>query len=350
MVLAYSDNHRNLVMMEWKKNECPSRSFVPGQRSTLGGAEVTHPVILTLDPLIQLYMVRRRRSPLREGDPMTRASWRPVLVTVLAVVPMIAGCVGMPSADEPGGGALLTLGEPVELTELGLYNDPAWSPDGSTISFSGPGHRGLHTTPSSGGETDELVPAAVLSGFRHRWLDRPQRIVCPARGRHTAVEVSVAARTTRSVFLIDAVDPLYLHDEQIWVRGEVEDIRLSGDEDRFFELLTAPGGGHVAVVGLTTGIHVIEADTGITLAVYTGTHPAWTPAGRHLLFERTTDDGHQLTGGDLWAWSVDSGAATRLTDTPATIETHPSVAPDGRSVAFVRDGSIWVAALDEVAP
>jgi len=249
---------------------------------------------------------------------------------IFTTVALGGGC-----QDLPGDGlsAPLGFGDAVLLADAGDYTDPAWSPGGSLVSFSGPGCQGLH---------------AAVSGFRHQWMDDPPRVLCPARGRHPAIEVPTDSTVMRELAPAEVERPrATIQDDDVFVRVGDEDERFTAGEDRFFEAVVSPQGDHVAAVGLATGVHLIDVESGLTVYTGEGTHPAWSPDGRWLLFERTQDDGHQLTASDLWAVSTETGNAVRLTYTPDAIERHPSVSPDGERVAFVRDGAIWVADLLE---
>jgi len=266
---------------------------------------------------------------------------------LLGAIALGSGCQDLPG---DGPSAPLGLGEPLLLTDAGDYTDPAWSPGGSWVSFSGPRYRGLYVVEADGGGQQLLASPDAVSGFRHRWVDDPPRVLCPARGRHPAIEVLPDGSPMRELRPAEVEAPgAAVREDDVFVRLDGRDERLTAGEDRFFEAVVSPGGDHVAAVGLTRGIHLFEVDSGLTLYASAGTHPVWTPDGRWLLFERTEDDGHRLTAGELWAVSVQTGDAVRLTYTPGAIEQHPSVSPDGERVAFVRDGAIWVADLPEGA-
>ncbi|MBW6499715.1 MAG: hypothetical protein K0B09_15120, partial [Bacteroidales bacterium] len=58
----------------------------------------------------------------------------------------------------------------------------------------------------------------------------------------------------------------------------------------------------------------------------------------------TSDDGHRMTKGDLFAIDPGSGAEHLLTGHTSIIALSPSVSPDGRRIAFEnpQDGGIYV--------
>lgn len=257
----------------------------------------------------------------------------------------LVGCarapVGAPVAEAEPAEIALQLGGGEALTEAGGFLDPTWSPDGDRVSFTGERFTGLYTVAATGGAVETV--AADVHGFRHRWAG--DQIVCPRKGAHPAMEVTPGTGAVREIEREPG--PVFeLHRGDIY-RGEVSDeTRLTQGEDKFFDPVVSPDGARVAIVGLTTGIHVLDLNSGLALAhPGPGTHPAWTPDSRWVLFERTGDDGHERTTGELWAVRAATGETVQLTDTADAIEIHPSVSPDGKRVAFIRDDAVWVADL-----
>ena len=229
------------------------------------------------------------------------------------------------------------------LTTAGPSTDPAWSLDGRSISFSGPGHRGLSLV-SLAGELQRLASPEALSGFRHRWLDQPPRILLPARGTQAArvLETDGSLLDARYQPLVRA------QRDDIWLATSEGSLRLTQGEDRFFDPQLSPDGRWLAFVGLASGLHVMDLQRDMLHHLGPGGRPAWSPDSAWLVFERTQDDGARLTAADLWAWSVQGRSALALSSSDDAQERHPAVSPDGTMLAFVRDGAIWVGALREV--
>jgi len=260
---------------------------------------------------------------------------------VASVILWVAAVVAAPASAQPR----LSLLQPSPITEDVGYLDPTWTPDGSEVSFSGPRYRGIYAVSHQGGEARVVVPPGLgVSGFRHRWLDGPTRLLCPARGDKRANlfglhgEVSGGSPPREKAFVLD---------DDLWWRESDGDRRLTWGEDRFFDPRVSPDGRWIAVVGLVRGIHIVEVDSGHIVEVGSGTHPTWTPDSTWLLFEQSVDDGHRLLGSEVLAHHPDSGTTVPLTETRDALEMHPSVSPDGASLAFVRDGAIWVGHLVE---
>lgn len=77
-------------------------------------------------------------------------------------------------------------------------------------------------------------------------------------------------------------------------------------------------------------------------------YPHWSADGRRIVFQRTTipEDGNP--DADVWLIDVESGAETRLTETPDAWDSTPSFAAQGDSVLFEsnRDGDFDVYRLE----
>lgn len=257
-------------------------------------------------------------------------------VSLLAAA-AVAGDPGVTELAVAGGAAV---------TADGGYLEPAWSPDGESISVAGPGSRGLYLVDPTAGEVRTLAEPDEVVAHRQRWLDGPPRILCPPRGDEPAREVTAEGGASRA--LPDWTEPVRAHRDDIYLRQPAGDLRLTQGEDRFFDPVLSPDGTRVVFVGLATGIHVMEIASGELTHPGPGTRPAWTPDGRWVVFERTRDDGQRMTSSQLMAHSVHRGETLALTD-GSHIDRHPAVTPDGTRIAFVRDGALWVARLTEVA-
>jgi Tol biopolymer transport system component len=70
--------------------------------------------------------------------------------------------------------------------------------------------------------------------------------------------------------------------------------------------------------------------------------PKFSPDGAYIVFATPQDDGHQITGSDLWISSVDGTFKQPLTATEEIFEMHPDWSPDGTAIAFENDGSIFL--------
>jgi len=106
-----------------------------------------------------------------------------------------------------------------------------------------------------------------------------------------------------------------------------------------------------AAQGDVVNVYTVDPKSGKTHQVTHGTsfdgNPAWAPGGKRILFSSKRDG--QLNT-DLYTMAADGGDVRRLTDTRDAAEYSAKYAPDGATIAYVRqedDGwSLWVMNAD----
>jgi len=133
-------------------------------------------------------------------------------------------------------------------------------------------------------------------------------------------------------------------DNQIWIvdeDGNKKKLLDVEDEPGYFNPVESKDGDY-AVSGLSGNLYVTDPQTGDTTNLGAGCNGTWSPDGRYLIFERTSDNGHELTSGDLWIASGDGTFMQQLTDTSG-IETQPSWSPDGQWLVYMIDGVVILA-------
>jgi TolB protein len=165
--------------------------------------------------------------------------------------------------------------------------DPAWSPDGSLMAYTGTERTEWVWLMNADGS----APRALAEGFQPAWSPD---------GRRLAFARVLVRRHPRT---------------DVWV------MNADGTGARS---LTGPG-----------------KPAGST---WKDLHPAWSPDGTRIAF--SSDRGANR---DVYAVATDGGAATRLTDDPGP-DSLPAWSPDGRAIAFTRGAvptrTLWVMAAD----
>ena len=111
-----------------------------------------------------------------------------------------------------------------------------------------------------------------------------------------------------------------------------ENLTVGPEHD--YEPAWSPDGRSLAFVreGVQPAIYLLRVDGGGLRRVTSGSSPAWAPDGARLVFSR-----HTAQGTDLYSARLDGGGLRRLTRSAAA-EGEPEWSPDGRLIAFVREG------------
>lgn len=138
------------------------------------------------------------------------------------------------------------------------------------------------------------------------------------------------------------VDP----DNQIWIvdeNGEKKKLLDSADEHGYFNPVESADGKY-AVCGLSGDLYVADPRTGNSSSLGSGCNPTWSPDGKRLIFQRTTDDGHNVTSSNLWYTNADGSGMTQLT-TNGICE-NPSWSPSGDKVSWVDGGNVYTAPIN----
>ena len=266
----------------------------------------------------------------------------------------------------------------VRLTEdedgLWTHLDPAWSPDGKTICYSG--HRDLWLVPAAGGKARRLTrdnakdrepvfspdgSSILFSSNRTApnsiWRVRldgstPERVTS---GTGTAVHPSISRDGEQLTFSNLVVDRhIGVVDRQTESVCRIASSRL--DETPAI----APDASTVAFVSDRGGkidlwIETLESGCvgkkparRLTDLETEPATPAFSPDGAWIAFFRTIAGQR-----DIQAVSVSGGAPVTLAGGPAS-EVHPTYSPDGMNLAFLSDRSgvelIWILPIREGLP
>lgn len=137
-------------------------------------------------------------------------------------------------------------------------------------------------------------------------------------------------------------------ENELWTvdeKGDVKKLLDVNGESGFFNPQTAPTGDVVAASGLSGQLYIADVNTGNYIKLGNGQNPTWSPDGRHLVYEVATEDGHSITGSELWVSSRDGRYRQQL-DLNEGIKRYPSWSPDGRTLVYEIDGKIYYVPIE----
>ncbi len=281
------------------------------------------------------------------------------------------------------------------------YENPVWAPDGQQVAFCAEGFNGLYvmntatrtvkqisndtgvgymfqwsadsreilvrdTRLVSTGEGVNRVHAAFaidMTGKKVRLTDdnadmKPAAWRYDATGRKSIVATNATVRIvnlpklstgllkkTSAAAPVAGVGISFVEDfENLYIVDQAGNKRVLNAGPSFNAALS-PDGKRV-VFNQMDDIYVINVDGTGKHRLGVGFRPQWVNNSQ-VIFERTTDNGHAYTAGDLYMINIATGAEKALTATNDRIEMFPSVSPDGSKIAFTSntDGQIYVAEL-----
>ncbi len=279
-----------------------------------------------------------------------------------------------------------------------VWLNPVWSPDGQYLAFTSGQYIGLWVARADGSDLRQLS-SAEGAGFGFSWsADSKTILVRPSEFRNMrrfqSVEL-IDAETGQSKVLVEPSRgirsvPQWAHRDQhvaVVINEELQLLEsgkaplgrpvvapenpvlfpvegklyraIAGQKDpaalvdfeqqTIFNVSYSPDGGRLAFQVAARGLFVMNLDGSGLKNLGWGERPRWTPDGKYLVVMLTSDDGHRMTGGDLYAIDPASGAEHLLTGHTSLIALSPSISPDGRRIAFENpeDGGIYVLELTQ---
>lgn len=114
---------------------------------------------------------------------------------------------------------------------------------------------------------------------------------------------------------------------------------------RFYAPRVTPSGEVIAPT-LTGEIVYLPSD-GSLMVVGSGEQPCWSSEKQGLFYSVSTDDGHELTGADLW-FAVPGETPVRLTSTPDVYETNPECSGTSLWYTDYAAGTVHCVPFDEL--
>lgn len=278
------------------------------------------------------------------------------------------------------------------------YENPRWSPDGEKIAFTELGYEGLYIMNANGSSKKHILTSAGVGYMFQwsadskeilvrdtRWLETPDgamrahaawavdatngttfrmsqdaEYMQPAAWRYTNGVKSIVA--PEAVVMKTSLTPLnktmskqlatnkiantsFICDfEHLYIVDEFGNKRVLNVGPSFCPALS-PDGKKV-VFNQMDDICVINIDGTGKKVIGRGFNPSWVNNSQ-IIFEKTEDNGHEYTAGELYIMNADGNNVKALTATSDRIEMNPCISPDGNKIAFVShtDGQIYVADL-----
>jgi Tol biopolymer transport system component len=286
-----------------------------------------------------------------------------------------------------------TVGSPeVLIKQNGVnFQAPVWSPDGTTIAITGDNYRGIWLADADGSNFDQLTDADA--GYGMKWSMDSESILTRLntvenrRRNHsiaifskggslnqiTGTRSSMEALPTwgqygEKVVLIqnekiEAFDSglempqrfktkpaqaFYVLKTNQIAKGMIptnSTENISPFEDAvYLNLEVSPDGQKLAFEVYGGNLYVMNVDGSNLIDLGKANRPSWSPDSEYLVASVSEDDGHEITKGDIYAFSIDGNTRVNLTENTDLIAQNPNWSPMGSKIAFdvPDEGAIYV--------
>ena len=129
-------------------------------------------------------------------------------------------------------------------------------------------------------------------------------------------------------------------DKDIWLVNYDGSPRKRVTFGKGFRLVELSPDGQL-IVAWSGGPTIIDLDGNIVWHFRGGGGGSWFEDSRRLAVSVETDDGHQITGGDIYIIDVVEKSSIQVTDTPDKIELEPAISPDMKKIAYQWYATDW---------
>ena len=231
----------------------------------------------------------------------------------------------------------------------GDFVDLELSPDAEHIALSHAGHSAVSVLNV---ETHKrtLLREAPQAGYEPRWDENGQVLGVRTEGQTSTAAPMLAFDLNGSEaapFQPAKGVTVRVSDELIVMRTpDGDETRVGPPGDSYFEPRASADGEFVTFRGLSTGLYVHRRADGATFMVGAGSHARFDEDSRLMVFERSTDDGHERIGSTLFVMDLTSD---ELRYGPLD-GVQNAIRPDAPSIAhgqlaFMDEGSAMIGEL-----
>ena len=254
----------------------------------------------------------------------------------------------------PQNHKLAVLSGVTPVTYFDQFIDPQWSPDGTRLSFSKEKYDALFMTELKSEVINTLVNQPFC-GYEPRWSDNGDVIFFRTAGQTftdtLSHAVTLMGEKKQSVYrsklhqeaqLSVKNHQIYLHKKSAQSSAPGVTQAITDQADKYFAPVLSPNGKFLLFEGIVSGIFIRDLGNDTLIHVGRGNHPCWSSDSKSIVFDRTTDDGTQITSGDLFMYNLEKNETIQLTNTDDVIEQRPAISPDNSRIAFDANGAIFI--------
>lgn len=246
------------------------------------------------------------------------------------------------------------------------FSMPVWSPDGSKLLVSSAHGMKLHLVDLKSKNVTQLSDVEG-SGFNASWSPDGKEVYYrhksdPLQVHPEIKSIQLSDRKVKNSDLnpnglqsaskarADKDLVVSINIETLQIEAETKDgtksWSITHDDGQYYCPILSPDQKYV-VVNQGSEMMLYAADgSGYIKTLGTGLAGSWSPDGKHILaFLDESQDGHTISGAELYMIDVESGSLSALTQTKDVYELWPNWSADGKRIAYedARSGNIYIA-------
>jgi Tol biopolymer transport system component len=295
-------------------------------------------------------------------------------ITILKLLVIFVYCSwGLPLIAQQ---AILNNIRPV--SDKGVYTAPIWSPDGTKLLFTDQNYAKLYIMYVDNNHNIDEITSGQGIGYKARWTSNGDSVIFKEKkkglGNTVQIEFKKIDISTKKMTIEKGLEPDNFYMSQkvngknnarggntiVYINHQTLKLEvkagnngtprvISKEQGQFYHPLVSPDGKEVIVhEGANIYVYSVDGnakrkDLGIGLA------NSWMPDGSGIItFEDKSDDGHVVSGSELYLIMINDSSKRQLTYTDDVIEIWPDVSPDGRKIAFAdeKTGRIFIADIN----
>lgn len=257
------------------------------------------------------------------------------------------------------------------LTPPNGYSAPKWSPDGTNLLFTTIGFTGLYIINLNDRENIITLNTLPGAGYNAEWSEDSKNVyyrLKTTNSKHfSSIETKSIHILTKEITNQPDINPngiasncsaiansapiVYTNTKSLLIEAQTLDKSkkwlITNDPGQYYQAILSPDKTKV-LVHRDGEMFVYAIDgSGLISSLGKGIANSWSSDSKQILFFIGEDDGHKITGSELYLSNADGSSKYRLTNTPDIFETFPSWSPDNKKIAFSDDksGIIYIANL-----
>lgn len=247
------------------------------------------------------------------------------------------------------------------------FSMPVWSPDGSKLLVASTHGMKLHMVDLRNGNTVTKLSDVEGSGFNASWSPDGKEVfyrhksdplqVHPEIKRIQISDLQVKSSNLNPNGLLSASKArsendivVYVNIETLGIEAETKNgaksWNITHDDGQYYYPILSPDQKQVIVHQGSEMMLYATDGSGFIKSLGTGLASSWSPDGKHVIaFMDESQDGHTISGSELYMIDVEAGAFSALTQTKDIYELWPNWSADGKRIAFedAHSGNIYVA-------